>query len=116
MERQHSLTFFDKKIEKFINTFLTASFLARDTLVSARKFDKKKIEVINNCIISEGIGMDRNQIFTELSFSKETFVLTQVGFLTEGTSIFNRCSLFTFQTKKGVNTTDKITFNRRWGG
>lgn len=75
--------FFDKKIEKFVDTFLTASFLAKERLVSARKFDKNKIEVINNCIISEEIGMDRNQICAELSFSKETFIITQVGFLTE---------------------------------
>src|ERR1019366_936835 len=63
--------------------FLTASYLAKDRLVSARKFEANKIKVISNCVIPETVKLSRSQICKELSFSENTFIITEVAFLSE---------------------------------
>lgn len=72
----------DPFIGRNVDLFLTASHLAKQKLVDIRKFDPKKIEVINNCVISEHISLSRRSICEQLQLSQDTFILSQVAFLT----------------------------------
>lgn len=75
--------FTDQFICKNVNVFLTASNLAKQMLIKNRQFPEEKIKIINNCIIPGLKDKNREEICKELSLSTESFIIVQVGFLTE---------------------------------
>ncbi|WP_237276360.1 glycosyltransferase family 4 protein [Tenacibaculum ovolyticum] len=79
--------FFVKLIDQFINKqvfyFINASIKAKNTLIKNRGFSEGKIRIVNNCAPMVKVQKTKNEICDELSISANSFILTQVGFLTE---------------------------------
>ncbi|ACU06121.1 glycosyltransferase [Pedobacter heparinus] len=73
----------DQFICRNVDVFLTASNLAKQMLIKNRQFPNDKIKIINNCIIPGLKEKNREEICHELSLPIESFIIVQVGFLTE---------------------------------
>jgi len=72
----------DKFIKKHISFFVTASYLAKEKLIRLRGFNPDSIKVINNCVIPIKPVLSRKQICGELKIAEDSFIITQVAFLT----------------------------------
>lgn len=80
----NSLTYlFDMFIQKNVNYFLNASLQAKQQLIEGRGFDAGKIVVTNNCVPLVKLKRNRTEICKDLNIPIDSFLITQVGFLTE---------------------------------
>ncbi|WP_423147459.1 glycosyltransferase family 4 protein [Rubrolithibacter danxiaensis] len=75
--------FFDRKIVSYVDKFITASFLAKNSLITNRKFDSEKIVVFNNCVEPSTVKRSRAEVLKDLQLSKSKFLIVQVAFLTK---------------------------------
>jgi glycosyltransferase involved in cell wall biosynthesis len=76
-------SFFDKFVDKNVSYFINASLKAKEQLVVQRKFHKDKILVIDNCVPLVKLKRERSEICQELKIPEDSFIITQVGFLSE---------------------------------
>lgn len=74
---------YDRFIGKNVDLFINASNRAKEQLIEKRNFNPDKITVINNCVYLPEIKLNRDQIFSELEISKESFLIVEVAFLSE---------------------------------
>ncbi|CAM4083068.1 glycosyltransferase [Flavobacterium sinopsychrotolerans] len=75
--------YFDRFVDKSVSYFINASLKAKEQLVVQRKFDGEKILVIDNCVPLVKLKRSRSQICEELKIPDNSFIITQVGFLSE---------------------------------
>lgn len=79
--------YFEKLYDTFVNNnvsfFINASYKAKQQLIEKRKFDARKILVINNCVPLPEVKLNKNQIHKELNITSDSFLLVEVAFLTE---------------------------------
>jgi glycosyltransferase involved in cell wall biosynthesis len=73
----------DRFVHKNVSYFINASLKAKEQLVIQRKFDSDKILVVDNCVPLAKLKRSRSQICDELKIPESSFVITQVGFLSE---------------------------------
>lgn len=73
----------DRFVHKNVSYFVNASLKAKEQLVVQRKFDSNKILVVDNCVPLAKLKRSRSQICNELQIPESSFVITQVGFLSE---------------------------------
>ena len=73
---------YDRFINKQVKYFITASLKAGKALIEKRNFSKEKIVQIPNTVLSEKVTKTRIDILEELQWSKDSFVVVQVAFLT----------------------------------
>jgi glycosyltransferase involved in cell wall biosynthesis len=73
----------DRFVHKNVSYFINASLKAKEQLVVQRKFNSDKILVVDNCVPLAKLKRSRSQICDELKIPGDSFVITQVGFLSE---------------------------------
>ncbi|MFH7017976.1 glycosyltransferase family 4 protein [Flavobacterium sp. FlaQc-47] len=74
---------FDMFIQKKVSFFINASNKAKEQLILQRKFKEEKILVVDNCVPLVVTKRNRKQICSDLSIAENSFILTQVGFLSD---------------------------------
>lgn len=78
---------FENVIDRFINKrvsfFITASYLAKEKLIELRGFESDRVQVINNCVIPVAPVLSKAEICADLNLPQDSFIITQVAFLTE---------------------------------
>lgn len=72
---------FDNFLNNHANCFLTASFKAKNELVSRRGFSPEKFYVVNNCVPLSKITFDKNEIRSQLNIPSNGFFVVCVAFL-----------------------------------
>lgn len=74
---------FDMFIQKKVSFFINASNKAKEQLILQRKFKEEKILVVDNCVPLVVPKRNRIQICNDLSIPEKSFMLVQVGFLSD---------------------------------
>lgn len=78
---------FQQMIDRYINNnvkvFITASNLARNSLIALRKFDSTKIIRLPNTVKEEIPSQSRQILLKDLGISNNCFIITVVAFLSE---------------------------------
>lgn len=74
---------FDRKLNLFVNVFITASKDTRAALSSVRGFPLEKIKQLPNAIKEETVTITKEQLLSSYSLKITSFVLCQVAFLSE---------------------------------
>ena len=73
----------DRKINQYVDYFITASRQALETLEKRRLFDNQKLVQVFNTIETPAIIKSREEICTIHGIDKEKFILCEVAFLSE---------------------------------
>lgn len=75
--------YFDRFVYENVSYFINASIEAKEQLVVQRNFNEKKILVVDNCVPLVQLKRNRSQICEELKIPEDSFIITQVGFLSD---------------------------------
>jgi len=73
----------DKKINQYVNYFITASRQALESLSQERSFDVHKLVQVYNTIENPVITKSKNEICKIHNINKDKFILCEVAFLSE---------------------------------
>ncbi len=73
----------NKKLNQYVSRFITSSLMAKKTLSDNAGIDFNKISIVRNIVKSNPVEKKREIIIDEFNLNKETFILTQVAFLTD---------------------------------
>lgn len=83
----HSSNVIHKIFDNFLNDnascFITASFKAKNELVSRRGFNPEKCYVVNNCVPLAKFFFDKKEIRSQLNIPSNGFLVVSVAFLTK---------------------------------
>jgi glycosyltransferase involved in cell wall biosynthesis len=74
--------FKNQKIGEYVNSFITASNMAKDNLANNAGMDSGKINIIRNIVQLNSIKINRDAISRKFGLSKGTFIMVNVAFLT----------------------------------
>lgn len=75
--------FKNKKIGQYVDTFITASKMAKTNLAKNAGMDLNKIEIVRNIVQLHPIKLNRDAISQKFGLTKDTFILVNVAFLTK---------------------------------
>lgn len=98
---------FDMFIQKNVSYFINASLKAKQQLIDGRRFEAEKILVTNNCVPLVKLKRNRTEICRDLKIPVNSFLITQVGFLTERKGQKYLIEAFKNLLKKNVVSQDK---------
>lgn len=74
---------FDKYINSYVSSFITASKHSKEKLMKYRRFSSGKIILVPNTIIEDKITVSRENLLNELRIDQNQFIICNIGFLSK---------------------------------